>query len=286
MRQAGIWNARRSARACVTRLGISAPEHIRIDAIATRLAERRGFKLRILEGPLDGADSQLVRLPRELVIIVADRIKDPASRKFIIGHELGHVMLDHPFSPPHRIGDAPTTGADHRDYEAEANTFASELTMPYILVRELCRAAPVTLDVPWQIARAFGMSILAAARRVAELSPECCAAVFCAHAKVVWCAESTTFTIPIERHRPLAPCSVAARFWQDGEIAEHAQRVPAHAWLPTTATATVLEHATASREFRTVLSVLWVPARAAAPLGMGIANNRRAHTFEPIADRQ
>src|SRR5688572_2885473 len=206
MRHAGIWNARRVARACVTRLGISAPEHIRIDAIAKRLATLRGFTLRIIEGPLDGADSQLVRLRDELTIIISDRIKDTASRTFVIAHELGHIMLDHPLLPPHRIGDpaaAPPTADDVRDYEAEANAFSRELTMPHVLVRDWCRVVPVNLDVPWRIARTFKMSILAGARRFAELSPERCAAVFSAHRKVIWCTESPSFTVPIERQRYL-----------------------------------------------------------------------------------
>jgi Zn-dependent peptidase ImmA (M78 family) len=145
-----------------------------------------------------------VRLPGELTIIISDRIKDTASRKFVLGHELGHLMLDHPLLPPHRIGDAaasPPTAEDVRDYEAEANAFSSELTMPYVLVRDWCRAVPVNLEVPWRIARTFGMSILAGARRFAELSPERCTAVFSAHRKVMWCTESTSFTVPIERYR-------------------------------------------------------------------------------------
>ncbi|HEY4243689.1 MAG TPA: ImmA/IrrE family metallo-endopeptidase [Kofleriaceae bacterium] len=271
MRQAGLWNARREARACVTRLGISAPEHIRVDAIAKRLAALRGFRLRIIEGPLDGADSQLVRFPGELTIIISDRIKDTASRKFVIAHELGHVVLEHPMLPPHRIGDAaasPPTADDVRDYEAEANAFASELTMPHLLIRDWCRVVPVNLEMPWRIARTFGMSILAASRRFAELSPERCAAVFAAHRKVMWCTESASFTVPIERYRYLDPGSLASAFWSKGAIEEREQFVPANAWLRTTASVQIVEHATASHEFRTVLSMLWVPDHAAEPLGM------------------
>jgi len=271
MRQAGIWNARRAARAYVTRFGISAPEHIRIDAIAKRLAMMRRCRLRIIEGPLDGADSQLVQLPGELTIIISDRIKDTASRKFVIGHELGHLMLDHPMLPPHRIGDAAPsqpTPDDVRDYEAEANAFASELTMPYALVGDWCRIVPVSLDVPWRIARTFGMSILASARRFAELSPERCAAVFSAHQRVMWCTESTKLTIPIDRSRLLDPASVAWGFWSKGQVDEREQRVPANAWFRTSANVEVVEHATASRDFRTVLSMVWVPDQVAASLGM------------------
>lgn len=173
MRQAGIWDARRAARAYVTRLGIAAPEHIRIEGIAKRLAALRGVRLRIIEGPLDGADSQLIRTPAAATIVMSARITDPAARKFIIGHELGHLMLDHPSLASHRIGDAATkpTADDVRDYEAEANAFASELLMPHGLVRDWCRRSPVNLEVPWRIAQSFDVSILAAARRYAELSP-------------------------------------------------------------------------------------------------------------------
>ena len=271
MRQSGIRNARRVARDHVKRLGISAPEHIRIDAIAKRLVSRLGLKLRVIEGPLDGADSQLIRRPGELTIIISDRIKDTASRKFVLGHELGHLMLDHPLLPPHKVGDAAAsapTANNVRDYEAEASAFASELTMPYVLVKEWCAVSPVNLDVPWRIAKTFGMSILAGARRFAELSPERCAAVFSAHRKVTWCTESASLTMPVERRRGLDACSVACDFWSKGAIDERERRVPARAWFATSADVEIVEHATASDEFRTVLSMLWVPDHAAEPLGM------------------
>lgn len=270
MRQAGIKNARRVARAYVTRLGITAPGHIRIAANAKRLAALRGLTLKIVEGPLDGADSQLVRAGNVATIIVSTRIVGPAARTFIIGHELGHLMLDHPSLPAHKLGDAAPkpTADDVRDYEAEANAFASELTMPYVLVRDWCQHGPVNLEVPWRIANTFGTSILASARRFAELSPERCAAVFSARRRVIWCTPSRTLTLPITRSRALAPGTVAATFWDVGQVHEREQLVPAHAWFTTSANVSIVEHATASQEHRTVLSMVWVPDDAAEPLGM------------------
>ena len=79
MRQAGIKNARRVARAYVTRLGITAPGHIRIAANAKRLAALRGLTLKIIEGPLDGADSQLVlRLEQAVDRVVEEYDGDEA----------------------------------------------------------------------------------------------------------------------------------------------------------------------------------------------------------------
>jgi hypothetical protein len=44
--------------------------------------------------------------------------------------------------------------------------------------------------------------------------------------------------------------------------------VPARAWFATSADVPIVEHATASQEHRTVLSMVWVPDDAAEPLGM------------------
>lgn len=267
MRHAGISNARVVARAYVTRLGVTAPAHIRIEAIAKRIAATMKLKLRIVDAPLDGADSQLVRLPDAVIIIVSNRIRDPASRKFVIAHELGHLVLDHPSLAPHKIGEAGPARRmpdSVRDFEAEANAFASELTMPYVLVHELCQVTPVSLDVAWRIARTFGMSILASAIRVVELSHEHCAAVFCAHRRVMWAAESASLSARVNRKRELNNDSVARRFWESGAVDDVARQVPASAWFETSADVRILEHATASVEFRTVLSMLWIPGNVAA----------------------
>ena len=270
LRQAGIFNARRAARAYVTRLGIRAPEHLRIEAIAAKLAAWKGLQLRIVVAPLEGADSQLIRTPKDVTIVISSRITDPGQRKFLVMHECGHLVLDHPLLPPHKIGDAGPSRRtpDHvRDYEAEANAFASEMTMPYAIVHRWCSATPVTLDMPWRIAKAFGMTILASAIRFTELSPERCAAVFSSRQRVVWCAESSTFPA-IERGRALDPASLAYEFWERGEIEEREQFVPADAWFATSAPVDIVEHATASVEHGTVLSMLWGPERVANPLGM------------------
>jgi Zn-dependent peptidase ImmA (M78 family) len=277
MRSAGIFEARRAARALVTRLGITSAEHIAIEAIVKRVVAQLGYRVRIVSGPLDGADSQMIRKPGEVVIIVSERLEADA-RRFAIAHELGHLLLDHPLLPPHRIGGPPRRSPEHvRDYEAEANAFASELTMPYELVHGWCDGAPVTLEPAWRIKHAFGVSILAAAIRVTELSLEPCAAVFSARRRVIWCAESAT-SPPIERGRTVAETSMASGFWDRGAVFDAPADVPASAWFETDVVElAIVEHATASHEFRTVLSMLWVPEPAAALLRVVPLRTSGAH---------
>jgi len=265
MRKTGIREARRVARALVFRLGITAPEHIRIEAIAKRLG------LRIVVTKLDGAEAQLVRTGDDAMIMVSDRIKDPAARRFSIAHELGHFVLGHPSMPPHMLSATlrMKRGSEYeRDYEAEANAFASELLMPYSLVRKLCEVSPMSLREPWLIAEMFSVSILTSTIRVTEISPERCAAVFSAKRHVVWFAPSETFTREIERGRRIDPHSVAWDFYTKGAIDDREQPVPADAWFDTSVDVEIIEHSTASTEHGTVLSLLWIPERVAAPLGM------------------
>jgi hypothetical protein len=202
--------------------------------------------------------------------MVSDRVVDPAARRFSIAHELGHFVLLHPSMPAHTLhaGYGARPALNERDYEAEANAFASELLMPHVLLAQTCDVSPVDLGVSWQIARAFGVSILAAARRFTELSPERCAAVFTARQHVQWCSVSESCTRGIERGRRVDPESVAWDFFHTGTIDDRAQAVPADAWFDTAAEVDIIEHAIASREHGTVLSMLWIPDLVAGPLGM------------------
>jgi Zn-dependent peptidase ImmA (M78 family) len=264
MRSLWIRRARREARALVRRLGITEPDHIRIEAIARRM------KARVEETRIDGAEAQLVRVGDDVRILVSDRI-DPWQRRFAIAHELGHYLLGHPSMPPFQLrSGTPSkhTSDDERDFEAEANAFASELLMPHVLVNGWCQASPVSLETAWRIAREFNMSILAAAIRFTELSPERCAAVFCSRRHVAWVAPSETFTREIERGRRLERDSIAWDFYERGSLDDRAQPVPADAWFHTAADVDIIEHATASAEFGTVLSMLWIPENAAVRLGM------------------
>lgn len=267
MQADGIRDARRAARALLYRFGITAAEHVRIEAIAKRLG------VRIVETQLDGAQAQLVRNGREVIIYVADRVTDVAARRFSIAHELGHFVLAHPPAPaaqlcqPHAWKRRIENRLE-RDHEREANAFASEILMPHSLVQKRCEVSPVDLGVPWEIARDFSVSILASARRFAELSSERCIAVFSAKGVVQWRHPSATFTRDVPPGKRLDRDSVAYDFFVKGVLDDRPQPIPACAWLETSAEVEIIEHSICSREHKTVLSLLWVPERVAAPLGM------------------
>jgi len=254
VREAGIRIARHAARALLRRFGVSAAEHVRVEAFAKYLGAR------IVEARLDGAVAQLVRVGDDARILVSDRVTDICARRFSIAHELGHFVLKHPSRTPAELCGARNRrrGGEERDHEAEANAFAGELLMPHELVRPWCEVVPVSLDVPWRIARELNVSILASARQFVALTPERCAAVFSANNHVVWSARSASFDFAIAARRPLDPQSIAWDFFTSGKLDERARPVPVEAWVDATG-AELIEHSHASREYGTVLSLLRLP---------------------------
>lgn len=159
MREEALRDAQRCAKGLLHRFGVRDAAHIVIEGFCTRLG------IEIIEAPLHGATAQLVRNGSRTIIFVSDRVTDPAARRFSIAHELGHLMLKHPSRNPEELCSRPRAKATLlRDYEAEANAFASELLMPASLLQRACEVSPVDLAVPRNIAREFGVSILASAR--------------------------------------------------------------------------------------------------------------------------
>ena len=249
----------RAARGVLHRFGVQAPEHIAVEAFAA------AYGATLVEAPLDGAQAQLVRTADKIEIVLAERVTDPAARRFSVAHELGHLVLEHPPKRPSELCDigarARRKGED--DVEAEANAFAGELLLPESLLRRRCEVSPVDLSIPRAIAEAFRVSLLAAAIRFVELASERCAAVFSSKGAVKWCAASASFPGEVARGKRLDPHSLAHDFFAGRALPDAPEPVPADAWLDTTrGDVDLIEHSIGSPELGTVLTILWIPEDA------------------------
>lgn len=258
----GQREARRRARILLHECGVNAPEHIRVRVFAKK---RRA---RIVEGPLDGAKSQLVRNGDDITIHVGDHITDEGEWRLCVVHELGHLELRHPSCTPSELCVPFRSGGGvKRKREREAYAFGDEALMPERLVRPLCEVSPMTLDTSWRIKNDYRVSLLAASIRCAALASERCAAVLSQHGAVKWCAPSPTFGHAIERGYRLDRRSLAYDYFAKRKLDETPQAVPADAWLDVSPDVDIVEHATASDEHGTVLSMLWIPESSARSLG-------------------
>jgi hypothetical protein len=227
--------------------------------------------IEIVEADLDGAAAQLIRLGDLVQIVLPSKMHDNGARRFGVMHELDHFLKQHPSpsptmmcTPKHaRRGD----DASHA-HEMHANAFAGAGLLPHFLLRKSCEVSPVSLDVPWRIAKEYDVSILTSTIRFTELSSERCAAVFSRRGAIEWVVRSRTCTRDIQRGKRLDRTSVAWDFYMTGRLDDREQLVPASAWFDTSADVEIIEHSICSREHGTVLSLLWVPDAVGPRLGM------------------
>ncbi|MFO0607731.1 MAG: ImmA/IrrE family metallo-endopeptidase [Polyangiales bacterium] len=215
-----------------------------------------------LRGPLvinramDGALARLVKANGRALIAVSPGLEG-GRRRFAIAHELGHHELH-----PGRDALALCTRTDlqTRDLsrEGEANAFAVELLLPRSLVEPFCDVKESSLDEVREIADAFQVSMLAAALRFVELSPEACAVVVCKQGKVAWASASSDFGPAPAKGEAVQPASLAYEQTVGRPIPKDPEDVPASAWPGCRQRGELVEHSAAWGPAST-LTLLWRP---------------------------
>lgn len=259
VRERGLREARRVAREVTKRWGIKSAEDIRIEAIA------KAEGLRIVEGPLRGARGRLSSGPKPVIRIAEDTINEGA-RRFTVGHELGHHLLKHPAHESEgacasaRANGPPNTS--ERDYEAEANGFASELLLPRHLVAPKCEGQP-SLEIPRSIAFEFLMSVPASSIRYVQLTRARCAAIYSERGTIEWAPKSHGFKTRFAKGRALPPGSMAFECARNANVHDEARTIDASVWFDTKERVEIVEHSAPVSEAGGVITLLWVPDSAA-----------------------
>lgn len=114
------------ARDLIAELNIQDPKEIVIE----KIAPFKGAPVRYAE--LTGCDGRMVRENGTALITVNESITRLGQRRFIIAHELGHVLMHPNICQMDEVDVRQTRNFNHRQRpeELEANYFAAELLMP------------------------------------------------------------------------------------------------------------------------------------------------------------
>lgn len=265
-RALGLRRAEALARAMNKRWGVRTPADIQIE----KFAAARGVQ--IVEGGVVGAMARLCWGPRP-IIRVSELVMDPAEQKWSTCHELAHLVCKHPPDEidhlcKHERPYKPPRAGNERHYEAEANVFTAELTMPRDQLCARCDRTAPSLDVAYEIAKDFTTPIAASAIRFVELTPERCCVVYSERGKIVWEVASATFSANIARGARLDPRSVAFDWHDRQRIDDRAQPIGADVWLPTRKSVDIIEHSAVLPATNGVITLLWVPEAVAPQLKM------------------
>ena len=161
---------RREATKLLDRCGVTAPA-VPVD----RIAKQIGAELKFLayEGELAGMLARSGGSP----VIGVNSLHHRNRQRFTIAHELGHLLLhdlDVHIDRDFRVRHRDATSATATDpLEVEANRFAAELLMPYVMLMEELGDAGIDVErmddvVP--LAKRYGVSVQAMTHRISHLS--------------------------------------------------------------------------------------------------------------------
>ncbi len=164
------------AKAVLNQLGTAIfPIPVEAIALGSGITEIREHETDSFEGML------LTDAAKDCGAIIVRRSNSPTRPRFTIAHELGHFL--NPWHRPSGEGfrcsksdmserDTKNARAQFR-VEAEANRFATELLMPTGEFRKRLGKFGPDLERLEKLTGDFGVSKLAASRRIVELSEEC-----------------------------------------------------------------------------------------------------------------
>jgi len=245
--------------AVLQRFGIDAP-NFDIRDVA------RGLDIDIKMGGVSGGDARIVKLENGRGIIRLNKmIVEPVRQRFSIAHEIGH-WEQHPNLTQGYL----CTAADLRDYgrsseESEANWFAATLLMPKFLVPPAVFRHDPNFGFISKLARDFGTSLTAAARRFVELSSQPVVLIASSEGRVDWCTHSKSAKAKyyfLKVGTPIPTYSLSAEVIRQRTTDTRSDTVTPTTWFPNyhfNREAELFEEVRYSRTYDGALTLLWIP---------------------------
>lgn len=245
------------ARELLTELRVATPEEIMVE----RIAPFKGAPIRFAN--LSGCDGYMIRDGKTAVITVRNTIESIGQKRFVIAHELGHVLLHPDIKQIDQVDQWQTRNFNHNQApeELEANYFAAELLMP----KQFFEADAYKIEPSWHnvrmLAQQYRTTLTSTAIQFVHHSPEplILAVSFDGHRRWFVMGDKTEgFFIREETYLHKYSC---AREVISKGLKESKARVPAGAWLDRfdpNGKAHIMEDALRGREGNVVMSLLWI----------------------------
>jgi Zn-dependent peptidase ImmA (M78 family) len=217
-------------------------------------------------GGVSGGDARIVKTDDGRGIIRLNKaITDPVRQRFSIAHEIGH-WEQHPNLSQGYL----CTAAQLRDYgrsaeEAEANWFAATLLMPKFLIPSEVFKKDPSFEFIRKLARDFGTSLTATARRFVELSNQPVVLVASSQGRIAWCAQSKSAKAKyyFQKTGTLIPTySLSAEVIKEKATDNRGDRITPTTWFPNhhfDRDAELFEEVRYSPTYDGALTLLWIP---------------------------
>ncbi len=206
--------------------GITAPEHIDLEAIANAKGAEVVYR------PLEGCEARLVARG-DMAIISVNSNCGEGRQRFSLAHELAHWICDRKsgviLCAKDDIG---PQNAEARSIEAHANAYASQLILPNYLIDPWLQGRRISLETASQLGKEFNSSLSAAAIKVVKRAAARVCLACHSKTRLTWHQRSASFPydffVQSELHYETDAFEMA--FGSTGGMTK-AIREPASRWL-------------------------------------------------------
>jgi len=232
-----------------------------------------GLDAMLIEEELTNCDGKIYFGNNKAVIKVSSIIQFPERKRFVVAHEIGHLIMhrnmqlpDDTFSNFNIIAGMEKALKNGKQ-ELEANEFASELLMPTKLFLKEAKAKRFSPLLIKQLAQRFKTSLTATVFRYLQFDLHPICLVFIENGKVKYWKKSNDLKVWFGDYTRLAPPSdsVAAEYIQKDydfiyKIEEKAQTINKSTWFNLGEyddDTDFYEYCIPNKRYKTILSIIW-----------------------------
>lgn len=147
------------------------------------------------EKSMSGADGRIIFKGKQTIVTINADIKYPAKKRFVIAHELGHLLLHKNTMPLFSCDESSFMDwYSGSSFETQANEFAAEILMPQsIFTREARKVKKFDFSLIKTIANYFQTSITSTLIKFLTWGTHPIAVVYSVEGKIRWQAFSSDF---------------------------------------------------------------------------------------------
>jgi Zn-dependent peptidase ImmA (M78 family) len=247
------------AKRLLTDLGLDDPCTIDIEDL---IVYHNGM---VKEVELMNCDGRMVMKHGRAIVSVNSAIEYPQKRRFILAHELGHILLHADQEASFMDDDSTLEAYKKGPQEVEANNFASELLMPGDLFRQYCFKKKFSPDLIQSLSLRFNTSLTSIIYRFIEYGNHPICVFYSKNGKIQYWKKSDDFNvwIPDKNKLDVPSDSVANEYYQFKRIyrkEDSVQEITKSTWFNLgkyDEDTSMNEYCIITPRYNTVLSVVW-----------------------------
>lgn len=261
-------NAHLSAKKLLADCGLDEITDLPIDLFVA------GLGAMLVEEPLTHCDGKIIFGSSKSIIKVNSKIQWPERKRFVISHEVGHLVMHKNMQLPDdtfenfNIIAGMEKALKNGKQELEANEFASELLMPESLFLKESRGKKFSPLLIKQLSMRFKTSLTATVFRYMQFDLHPICLMFVVDGKLKYWKKSDNLNVWVGDYTRLPPPSdsVAAEYIQKDyafvySLEEKAQLIKKSTWFQVRdyndEDTDFYEYCIPTKQYKTILSIIW-----------------------------